>query len=147
MRRAYPGSARVNLSFHSPDNSAPNFTFRSHMVIFVQPHPDSNKTYLVDVGFGSSGLAQPLLLSEAEDNVVFGTSFTEKHKLICGADKESSLGMDESLFYSFSHSRWSRAIPQQPHHAQSRMVSSGLALQRRRSFTRSLEDPLFVHGG
>lgn len=67
------------------------------MVIFVQPVKDSNETYVVDVGFGASGLARPILLSDAESNVVMGTNPTEQHRLTRGAHPSSGLGVSWSL--------------------------------------------------
>jgi hypothetical protein len=89
--RAYSGAARVNTT---PDNLInPILTSLSHMVIFIQPYEDSNQTYLVDVGFGSTGLARPMLLSDAEDNIVMGTNPTEMHRLIRGPHPLSSTSM------------------------------------------------------
>ncbi|KAF8999491.1 arylamine N-acetyltransferase 1 [Cyathus striatus] len=86
--RAYVVSARVNEAGpHDPRN----YTALTHMVVLVQPHADSNKTYLVDVGFGANGLARPILLSDSEDNVVIGVTPTEKHRLTRGALPSSSL--------------------------------------------------------
>jgi hypothetical protein len=62
------------------------------MIIFVQPIADSNETYLVDVGFGGANLAQPILLSDAETNVVWGAVPPEGHRLTRGAHPLSSLG-------------------------------------------------------
>jgi hypothetical protein len=61
------------------------------MIIFVQPIQDSNKTYLVDVGFGI-GLARPILLSNADDNVIMGATPSEKHRLTRGSNTATSLG-------------------------------------------------------
>lgn len=89
--RAYSGAARVNTT---PENGAqPNYTSLSHMVIFVQPNQGSSQTYVVDVGFGSSGLVRPILLSDASDNVVLGMSPSEKHRLTRSPHPSSSLGM------------------------------------------------------
>jgi len=62
------------------------------MVIFVQPIIDSNETYLVDVGFGGLNLAQPILLSNAETNVVLGSAPPAGHRLTRGSHPSSSLG-------------------------------------------------------
>ncbi|KAF8879268.1 hypothetical protein BD779DRAFT_1447074 [Infundibulicybe gibba] len=88
--RAYAGSARVNMApgFSSP----PDYTYFSHMFIFVQPF-ENNQTYIVDVGFGAPGPTRPILLSDAEDNVVFGTTPTERHRLRLGPHPLSSLGV------------------------------------------------------
>ncbi|TFK32376.1 arylamine N-acetyltransferase 1 [Crucibulum laeve] len=74
--RAYAASARVNEG-----SLPPNYTSLVHMVVLVQPLERSNRTYLVDVGFGSPGLARPILLSNSEKDVVTGITPTEKHKL------------------------------------------------------------------
>lgn len=70
----------------------PAYTPQTHMVLFVQPIEGSNVTYLVDTGFGGSGLARPILLSDAEDNVVMGCTPTEKHKLTKGVMPGSNTG-------------------------------------------------------
>ncbi|KAF8878520.1 hypothetical protein BD779DRAFT_1447625 [Infundibulicybe gibba] len=97
--RAYAGSARVNMApgFSSP----PNFSYFSHMFVFVQPF-ENNQTYIVDVGFGATGLTRPILLSDAEDNVVFGTTPTERHRLRLGPHPLSSLGVAENPSKSIS---------------------------------------------
>ncbi|ESK86123.1 arylamine n-acetyltransferase 1 [Moniliophthora roreri MCA 2997] len=77
--RAYAGLARVN-SAQIP-NEAPTFSPLVHLVLFVQPIPGSNETYLVDPGFGGAGLTRPILLSSSESNVVEGTTSTELHRL------------------------------------------------------------------
>ncbi|PPR04202.1 hypothetical protein CVT24_010750 [Panaeolus cyanescens] len=87
--RAYSGAARVN---EAPLNETPIYGNLSHQVIFVQPIPDSNRTYLVDVGFGVPGLARPILLSSADDNVIMGVDKTEKHRLTQSSIPSSSLG-------------------------------------------------------
>ena len=61
----------------------------THLLILVQPHPDSNVTYLVDVG---SNLTHPVLLSDSEKNIVVGTTRTEKFRLRRRTDPRSSLG-------------------------------------------------------
>ncbi|KAF5372332.1 hypothetical protein D9615_009289 [Tricholomella constricta] len=88
--RAYAGSARVNMTPEDVKNP-PKFTATSHMVVFVQPFKGSNETYLVDVGFGSTGLVRPILLSDTEGNTVMGTTATEKHRLRRGVHPSSSL--------------------------------------------------------
>jgi arylamine N-acetyltransferase len=87
--RAYAGAARVNQAY--APSALPEFSALSHMVIFVQPIQDSNKTYLVDVGFGI-GLTKPILLSNADDNIITGTTPTEKHRLTRGSNLATSLG-------------------------------------------------------
>ncbi|KAF5372380.1 hypothetical protein D9615_009311 [Tricholomella constricta] len=91
--RAYAGSARVNMTPEDVKNP-PKFTATSHMVVFVQPYKGSNETYLVDVGFGSTGLVRPILLSDREGNTVMGTTAMEKHRLRRGVHPSSSLGRD-----------------------------------------------------
>ncbi|KAG5644435.1 hypothetical protein DXG03_008530 [Asterophora parasitica] len=85
---AYAGQARVNTT---PNLDNPTFTSLSHMIIFVQPFDKSNKTYIVDVGFGSTGLVRPILLSDAEGNTVIGTTAKERHRLTRGVHPYSSL--------------------------------------------------------
>jgi arylamine N-acetyltransferase len=68
------------------------YTSYTHMVILVEPSMDDNRTYLVDVGFGSSCLMRPLLLSADPDNFVYGLNETERHHLTYSPRDESSLG-------------------------------------------------------
>ncbi|KAF7430565.1 N-terminal acetyltransferase [Pleurotus ostreatus] len=77
--RAYGGAARVNMAREPSDPV--DFQGLTHMVVFVQPG-DANQTWLVDVGFGGSGLARPMLLSDGEDNVVLGATPSERHRLV-----------------------------------------------------------------
>lgn len=63
------------------------------MMLFVQPIPDSNETYVVDVGFGGSNLARPILLSDENEWGIPGAAPPERHRLIRGAHPSSSLGM------------------------------------------------------
>src|ERR1700733_1394822 len=88
--RAYSGSGRVNKS--PPNSDIVNYTAIVHMVILVQPVADSNETYLVDVGFGGTSLSQPILLSNAETNVVRGAVPPDRHRLTRGAHPLSCLG-------------------------------------------------------
>jgi N-acetyltransferase len=90
--RAYPGAARVSSMM-----SECTLTALTHMMIFVQPHGTSNQTYLVDVGFGPSGPARPILLSDADDNVVQGANPTEMHRLTRKPHPLSSLGTSAAL--------------------------------------------------
>jgi len=87
--RAYSGAGRVNTS--PPKSGIVDYTAIAHMVLFVQPIADSNETYLVDVGFGGTNLAQPILLSNAETNVVRGTVLPDRHRLTRGAHPSSCL--------------------------------------------------------
>lgn len=89
MSRAYGGAARVNMAREPSDPV--DFQGLTHMVMFVQPG-DANQTWLVDVGFGGSGLARPMLLSDAEDNVILGATPSERHRLVRKVLPMSSLG-------------------------------------------------------
>ncbi|KAJ8082770.1 hypothetical protein PM082_008626 [Marasmius tenuissimus] len=89
--RVYAAQGRINKTFMKP-GASPEFTPQQHMVLFVQPVPESNTTYLVDVGFGGSGIVRPMLLSDADDNVVDGATPTEKHRLRKGVLPGSSTG-------------------------------------------------------
>ena len=51
-------------------------------------------TYLVDVGFGGTGLARPILLRTGQ--TVPGCAPPEEHRLVRGMHPESSLEVDES---------------------------------------------------
>ncbi|KAF8076134.1 arylamine N-acetyltransferase 1 [Lyophyllum atratum] len=95
--RAYTGSARVNIAKDISD--PPVYTAPSHMIIFVQLGEESNETYFVDVGCGGSGLTRPILLSDAEDNIVIGTTPTEKHRLTRGSHPASRLSSSKSEWH------------------------------------------------
>jgi arylamine N-acetyltransferase len=82
--------ARVNQS--PPESGAVKYSHLVHMFIFVQPIADSNETYVVDVGFAATALSQPILLSNAETNVVWGAIPPERHRLTRGSHPLSSLG-------------------------------------------------------
>ncbi|KDQ51844.1 hypothetical protein JAAARDRAFT_198720 [Jaapia argillacea MUCL 33604] len=86
--RAYASVARVNKS--PPHLKDPNYQPMSHMILFIQPIVNSNQTYVVNVGFGGSGLARPILLSDAADNIVQGTAPPEEHRLTRGPHPDSS---------------------------------------------------------
>ncbi|TFK66482.1 cysteine proteinase [Pluteus cervinus] len=91
--RTYSGAGRVNFS----TTSRPTYGPLAHMVLFVQPFVDytldgepiqdpsqaNNQTYLLDTGFGSPGLARPILLVEDENDGegVLGVNRTERHRL------------------------------------------------------------------
>lgn len=79
-------------------SNPPNYTSLVHMVIFVQPLENSNITYLVDVGCGGSGPTRPILLSDVVDNIVMGTSPTERHRLTRGAHPDSIVGTSYSIY-------------------------------------------------
>ncbi|KAF9452221.1 MT-A70-domain-containing protein [Macrolepiota fuliginosa MF-IS2] len=91
--RAYASLGRVNEN--GDPGATPEFTGLTHMVIFVQLGGESRITYLVDVGCGGSGPTMPILLSDAKDNIVMGTTPTEKHRLRRGSHPESSVGTHE----------------------------------------------------
>ncbi|KIY45687.1 cysteine proteinase [Fistulina hepatica ATCC 64428] len=84
--RVYPGAARVNAS---DDASSVDFTSLQHQVLFVQPSLNGLETYMVDVGWGGSGLARPILLCDG--CTVAGTAPPEEHRLVHGAHSESSV--------------------------------------------------------
>jgi arylamine N-acetyltransferase len=63
------------------------------MIIFVQPIEGSNQTWIVDGGFGSPGLARPILLSSEESNVVRGAMTSEMHRLVRCTHPDSAIGM------------------------------------------------------
>jgi len=87
--RAYSGGARVNMNMDA--ETPPQYTPLSHMIIFVQPTTESNVTYLVDTGFGGSNPTRPILLSDASDYVVIGSTPTEEHRLTRGTRDDSTL--------------------------------------------------------
>ncbi|KAL0961268.1 hypothetical protein HGRIS_006231 [Hohenbuehelia grisea] len=87
--RAYAGGSRINLA---PIAVPPNYTDFVHMIILVQPSENSNITYLVDAGCAGSGPARPILLSDADDNMVEGASPTERHRLRRGLYEHTSPG-------------------------------------------------------
>lgn len=52
------------------------------MILFVQiPGNKTEETWLVDVGYGVTGLIRPVLLSDSTENVVMGSTSTELHRL------------------------------------------------------------------
>jgi len=89
---AYTGLARINLAVLDAEAKSPEYSALSHAVIFVQPLGCSNQTYLVDVGCAGFCLTQPILLSESPENIVIGSSPTERHRLRKGEHPGSSLG-------------------------------------------------------
>ncbi|TFK23881.1 arylamine N-acetyltransferase 1 [Coprinopsis marcescibilis] len=88
--RAYSGAARVNANFQHPEKE-PDYTFLTHMVVFVQPGSESRETLVVDVGFGAYGLVRPIPLSESQDSWVYGAFSTEAHRLTRTLPFNSSL--------------------------------------------------------
>lgn len=85
------GAARVNLG--------PELGFEAvlHTLIFVQPTAKGNETYLLDFGFGKIGPCRPILLSDSKDNIVWGCSPPERHRLTLGVNPASSLEIGEWL--------------------------------------------------
>ncbi|KAF9267657.1 cysteine proteinase [Marasmius fiardii PR-910] len=80
--RVYGGQARVNNTDFTPGatEEKPAFTPPLHIITFVQPNVDNTDTYLLDIGFGGTGLVRPILLEEGAE--VFGCTQTEKHRLV-----------------------------------------------------------------
>ncbi len=87
--RAYGVGGRLN---QAPANTSPSYLSTVHLAILVQPTKD-NQTYLCDVGFGSSCITHPLLLSTDPDNVIYGLSETERHRLTRHPRADTSLGL------------------------------------------------------
>ncbi|KAF9266694.1 cysteine proteinase [Marasmius fiardii PR-910] len=79
--RVYGGQARVDNTAFTPGATPENpaFTPPLHIITFIQPHPDNTETYLLDIGFGGTGLVRPILLEDGAE--VFGCTHTEKHRL------------------------------------------------------------------
>jgi hypothetical protein len=87
--RAYAVGARVN---QSPAGSSYVYSAYTHLILLVQPFENSNQTYIVDVGIGSTCLMRPLLLSTDPNNVIYGLTETERHRLVFEPRPDSSLG-------------------------------------------------------
>lgn len=98
-RRAYVVSARVSGGI----TGDPLYSPPTHLVILVQPSANDNQTYVVDVGFGSCGITRPLLLSAHPENVNYGLSETERHRITYSPSVVSSLG--ESITTPPAHLR------------------------------------------
>ena len=94
--RAYSGAARVNVNWQKPEEQEV-YTSHIHMLIFVQPHDDSNLTYVVDVGFGGDGLARPIPLVNGDQSIVMGVRPAEENRLLKVTLPQSSLSMSASL--------------------------------------------------
>jgi hypothetical protein len=62
------------------------------MVLLVQPHPQSNTTYVVDTGFAGGGPLRPILLSDRPEDAVFGALPGEWNRVVRAAYPDSSLG-------------------------------------------------------
>lgn len=89
--RSYAGAARVNANWHDPTQEY-SYGARLHMVVFVQPFEDSSETFVVDVGFGGSGLVRPIPLVNGDKSEVMGVGPTEFHRLVKEPFPHSSLG-------------------------------------------------------
>ncbi|KAF8531733.1 hypothetical protein JB92DRAFT_3138701 [Gautieria morchelliformis] len=104
--RVFASSGRVNQSPRSEE--ARDFTFLSHMVLLVQLEEDHSEpnarnvatdtssrqqTYLVDVGFGGTGIVRPMLLEAG--TIISGSAPPEEHRLIRGMHPDSSFGETE----------------------------------------------------
>jgi arylamine N-acetyltransferase len=87
--RAYAVGARMNLA-NAGDPI--NLSALVHLIILVQPSKKDNRTYVVDVGVGSSCLMRPLLLSTDPENFVYGMTKTERHRIVFEPREETSLG-------------------------------------------------------
>lgn len=75
---AYSGGA----GFESRFFTVQDMTDCVHMILFVQiPGNKTEETWLVDVGYGVTGLIRPVLLSDSTENVVMGSTSTELHRL------------------------------------------------------------------
>jgi len=103
--RVYSGAGRVNL----PGETESIFTPLLHMVLFVQPFEDSVQTYLVDVGFGSPGMTQPILLSDNPNNVSMGATPLEHHRLRRASLPGSSLKASRGSSLS-AETNWSLQV-------------------------------------
>ncbi|KAJ3558181.1 hypothetical protein NP233_g11555 [Leucocoprinus birnbaumii] len=73
------------------DNDEYSYGANNHTLLLVQPFENSNKTYVVDVGIGSGCLMRPLLLSADPNNMVYGLTETERHRLSFEPNPDSSL--------------------------------------------------------
>ncbi|KAF6742559.1 arylamine N-acetyltransferase 1 [Ephemerocybe angulata] len=89
--RAYAGSGRVNMNWQNPSKERA-FGAQLHMLVFVQPFDDSTETYVVDVGFGGSGLTRPIPLTDGSGSQTRGAGPTETHRLVKDPFSRSSLG-------------------------------------------------------
>ncbi|KIL63913.1 hypothetical protein M378DRAFT_163863 [Amanita muscaria Koide BX008] len=86
--RAYNVVGRVNVyKVLEPTEYPP----QDHLLMLVQPIPDSNVTYLVDVGY-CTGPIRPILLADSDKSVVLGTTDTERYRIKRRADPRSSVG-------------------------------------------------------
>ncbi|KAJ3572440.1 hypothetical protein NP233_g3082 [Leucocoprinus birnbaumii] len=90
--RAYAVSARVSRD-PDPDSHSYAFGPLSHLILLVQLQysGNANQTYAVDVGFGSACLMRPILLSANPNNIVYGLTNTERHRLVFEPSPNSSI--------------------------------------------------------
>lgn len=87
----------------------------NHYVILVQPlpAPHANVTFIVDVGFGGTGLLRPLLLADGSTGTpqdldvdamkggwTWGSCPPERHRVVPGFFPSSSLGTAHRSFKS-----------------------------------------------
>ncbi|KAM6500018.1 hypothetical protein JOM56_005526 [Amanita muscaria] len=85
--RAYNVVGRVNIyKVLEPTEYPP----QDHLLMLVQPIPDSNVTYLVDVGY-CTGPIRPILLTDSDKSIVLGTTDTERYRIKRRADPRSSV--------------------------------------------------------
>jgi arylamine N-acetyltransferase len=96
--RAYSGAGHV---LNVLPDGAPLPAW-SHMVVLVQPFENSAETYLVDVGYGASGLCRPILFSNSSELSVQGSTKTERHRLIRKGHLQS-FSPRPVWFLQFSH--------------------------------------------
>ncbi|KAF5354216.1 hypothetical protein D9756_006927 [Leucocoprinus leucothites] len=92
--RAYAVGARVN---QAPTGSPYAFGAYTHLILLVQPSSDDNQTYVIDVGIGSACLMRPLLLSTDPNNIVYGLTETERHRLAFEPNPNSSLSSSPDM--------------------------------------------------
>ncbi|KIL56214.1 hypothetical protein M378DRAFT_89691 [Amanita muscaria Koide BX008] len=119
--RAYNVAARVNV-FKLPDPT--DFPPYDHLIIFAQPIPDSNITYLVDIG-STVGATRPILLTDSDKNVTFGPNDMDRYRIRRRDDPRSSL---ESRDGSNSSSHWAVEIQQVKKHTPEPLIAPWLPL-------------------
>jgi hypothetical protein len=100
--RAYSGAARANINWQKPEEQDVHAS-HTHMIIFVQPHDESNLTYVVDNGWGGSGLARPIPLLNGDESTVMGLGPAEEHRLSKTAVLQSSLSTSASFVPHISY--------------------------------------------
>ncbi|EAU86607.2 hypothetical protein CC1G_07803 [Coprinopsis cinerea okayama7 len=86
--RVYAGAAKVN-HHHQTADKPPVYGFLTHAILFVQPIPNSNETFIADVGFGSLNFARPVPLREGA--VVRGAFDGEWQRLVRGVNHDSAV--------------------------------------------------------